>query len=55
MVRGLLVLVLVSLNLGGLFSVIMQFARHEWLPALGSIAFVIVLDAVGFWLLREMD
>lgn len=53
--RGALVFVLVSLNLGGLFSLIMQFGRGEWLTGLGTLASVVLLDAIGFWLLREMD
>lgn len=45
---------LVSLNLGGLFSIIMQFGRGELWAALGSVVFVVGLDALGFWILREL-
>jgi hypothetical protein len=51
---GLLVVLLISLNLGGLFSIIMQFGRGELWAALGSLVFVLALNALGFWILREM-
>lgn len=51
---GLLITLMVLLNFGGLASVFLQFGRGEWLPGLGSLALVIALDAVGFWLLREL-
>jgi hypothetical protein len=51
---GLLLVMLVSLNLGGLFSIIMQFGRGELWAALGSVVFVVGLDALGFWILREL-
>ncbi|WP_168733499.1 hypothetical protein [Deinococcus sp. Arct2-2] len=54
MLPGLLLVLLVSLNLGGLFSIIMQFGRGEIWAALGSVLFVLGLNALGFWILREM-
>ncbi|MFB9992255.1 hypothetical protein ACFFLM_09805 [Deinococcus oregonensis] len=54
MLPGLLVVLLVSLNLGGLFSIIMQFGRGEIWAALGSLGFVLGLNALGFWILREL-
>ncbi|UQN05984.1 hypothetical protein [Deinococcus sp. QL22] len=54
MLPGLLLVLLISLNLGGLFSIIMQFGRGEIWAALGSLAFVLALNALGFWILREL-
>lgn len=54
MLPGLLLVLLISLNLGGLFSIIMQFGRGEIWAALGSLVFVLGLNALGFWILREM-
>lgn len=54
MMANLLVLLLVLLNLGGLVSVLFQFGRGEWLPGLGSLAMLALLDALGFWILREL-
>ncbi|MBB5233029.1 hypothetical protein [Deinococcus budaensis] len=51
---GLLVTLLVLLNVGGLTALVFQFGRGEWLPGLGSLAMVALLDALGFWLLREV-
>lgn len=51
---GLLVILLVLLNVGGLSALVFQFGRGEWLPGLGSLATVALLDALGFWLLREL-
>jgi hypothetical protein len=51
---GLLITLLVLLNLGGLASVFLQFGRGEWLPGLGSLALLVLLNGVGFWLLREL-
>ena len=54
MMANLLVLLLVLLNLGGLISVVFQFGRGEWLPGLGSLAVLTMLDLFGFWILREV-
>ncbi|EYB69440.1 hypothetical protein DEIPH_ctg006orf0004 [Deinococcus phoenicis] len=54
MLPGLLVTLLVLLNLGGLASILLQFGHGDWLPGLGSLALVVLLDALGFWLLREL-
>ncbi|GBF04373.1 hypothetical protein DAERI_010545 [Deinococcus aerius] len=54
MLPGLLALLLALLNLGGLASVFLHLGRGEWRPALGSLAVVVLLDVVGFWLLREL-
>ncbi|MDB5046682.1 MAG: hypothetical protein JWQ08_2732 [Deinococcus sp.] len=54
MLPGLLLVLLVSLNLGGLFSIIMQCGRGEFWAALGSLIFVLGLNALGFWILREL-
>ena len=54
MLPGLLVTLLALLNVGGLIALVLQFGRGEWLPGLGSLAMVVLLDGVGFWLLREL-
>lgn len=54
MLIGLLVLMLASVNLGGIFSLIMQAGRGEWSGALSSALFLAALDAAGFWLLRAL-
>ncbi|MFC4637441.1 hypothetical protein [Deinococcus hohokamensis] len=54
MLIGLLVLMLVSVNLGGIFSLIMQAGRGEWPGALSAALGLAVLDAVGFWLIRQL-
>ncbi|WP_165795180.1 hypothetical protein [Deinococcus koreensis] len=54
MLLGLLILVLLSVNLGGIFSLSMQFGRGEWLGGLGSLVFLAGLDVLGFWLLRGL-
>lgn len=54
MVLGLLILLLLSLNLGGIFSAAMQFGRQDFLGGLGTLLVVGLLDAVGFWLLEEL-
>jgi hypothetical protein len=51
---GLVVLMLLSINLGGLMSVILQFGRGEWLAGLGSLGTLIVVDALGFRVLRGL-
>lgn len=54
MLLGLLILMLVSVNLGGAFALIMQAGRGEWTAALSTLLFMVALDGVGFWLLREL-
>ncbi|WP_188741344.1 hypothetical protein, partial [Deinococcus wulumuqiensis] len=54
MLLGLLILLLLSLNLGGIFSAAMQFGRQEVLAGLGTLLMVGLLDAVGFWLLQGL-
>lgn len=54
MLLGLLILVLLGVNLGGIFSLGMQFGRGEWLAGLGSLLFLALLDVLGFWLLRGL-
>lgn len=51
---GLLITLMVLLNLGGLASVLLEFGRGEWRAGLGSLALVAALNALGFWLLREL-
>ncbi len=51
---GLMILMLISLNLGGIFSVIMQISKGEWLGAITSLLGTLLLDAFGFWLLRDL-
>ena len=51
---GLVVLMLLSINLGGLMSVILQLGRGEWLAGLGSLVTLIVVDALGFRVLRGL-
>ena len=54
MVLGLLILLLLSLNLGGIFSAAMQFGHQDFLAGLGTLLMVGLLDAVGFWLLQVL-
>lgn len=54
MLPGLLTLLLALLNLGGLASILLHVGRGEWLPALGSLAALALLDVIGFWLLRDL-
>ena len=54
MIMGLLILVLVSVNLGGIFSMVMQSGRGDWLAGIGSLLFLAVLDVAGFWILRAL-
>ncbi|SEJ10357.1 hypothetical protein SAMN04488058_1048 [Deinococcus reticulitermitis] len=48
----LLILLLVSLNLGGALSLALQFGRGELGAALGSLALLTLLNGLGFWSLR---
>ena len=54
MLIGLVVLMLLSINLGGLMSVILQLGRGELLAGLGSLVTLIVVDALGFRVLRGL-
>lgn len=54
MLLGLLILLLVSLNIGGLASAVMHFGHGEVFSGLGSLLGTGLLDALGFWLLREL-
>ncbi|MDL2344998.1 hypothetical protein QOL99_12675 [Deinococcus sp. MIMF12] len=50
---GLLLAMLAFLNVGGLIALVLQVGRGEWVAALGSLAFVVLFDLLGVWLLRE--
>ena len=50
----LLVLLLVLLNLGGLGSIILAFGQGEATTGLGNLLMLAALDALGFWLLRQL-
>lgn len=54
MIIGLLGLLLVCLNLGGIATIVLQVGRAETMNALGSLAIVAVLNVVGFWLIRQL-
>ena len=54
MLLGLLVLMLITTNVGGAFALIMQAGRGEWVGAFSTLLFMVSLDGVGFWLLREL-
>lgn len=54
MLLGLLILLLLFVNLGGIFSMGLQFGRLEILAGLGTLVMLVALDALGFWLLREL-
>lgn len=54
MLLGLVILLLVCLNLGGVASVVMGLGRGEWLGAAGSALFAVGLNIVGFRLLRDL-
>ncbi|MFC4426061.1 hypothetical protein [Deinococcus navajonensis] len=49
----MLILLLVCVNIGGLLSLVWKLSHGEWLAALGSLAMLLLLSAVGVWLLRE--
>ncbi|MPY65916.1 hypothetical protein F8S09_04285 [Deinococcus sp. SDU3-2] len=53
MLPGLLLVMLAFLNVGGLIALVLQLGRGEWVAALGSLAFVVLFDLLGIWLLRE--
>ncbi|WP_185974645.1 hypothetical protein [Deinococcus detaillensis] len=52
-VAGLMVAMLVLLNIGGAIGVILSLGRGD-LSGLGTLATVLGLDILGFWLLRQM-
>ncbi|MFC3833305.1 MULTISPECIES: hypothetical protein [Deinococcus] len=54
MILGLLLLILISVNLGGIFSMVMQVGRGDWLAGLGSLLLLAVLDVAGFWIVRAL-
>ncbi|WP_199188254.1 hypothetical protein [Deinococcus arcticus] len=54
MMVGLLILVLLSVNLGGLASAVLQLGRGEWLAAAGSVVMLVLLNVLGFALLRDL-
>ncbi|GHF48546.1 hypothetical protein HNQ07_002632 [Deinococcus metalli] len=54
MLMGLLIVILASVNLGGIFSMVMQVGRGDWLAGVGSLLFLAVLDVVGFWIVRAL-
>ncbi|WP_412029760.1 hypothetical protein [Deinococcus yunweiensis] len=54
MILGLLLLILVSVNLGGIFSMVMQVGRGDWLAGVGSLLLLAVLDVAGFWIVRAL-
>ncbi|MBZ9711676.1 MULTISPECIES: hypothetical protein [Deinococcus] len=54
MIVGLLILVLLSVNLGGLASLVLQVGRGEWLAAAGTAVMLTVLNVLGFALLRDL-
>lgn len=54
MILGLLLLILVSVNLGGIFSMVMQVGRGDWLAGLGTLMLLAVLDIAGFWIVRAL-
>lgn len=53
MLVGLLLVLLALLNVGGLMALVLQLGRGEWAAALGTLAFVLLFDLLGAWLLRE--
>lgn len=50
---ALLVTLLVLFNMGGLLALVLQLGRGEHRAALGSLAFLVVFDLLGVWLLRQ--
>ncbi|WP_291429634.1 hypothetical protein [Deinococcus sp.] len=54
MLTGLVVLMLLSINLGGLMSVILQLGQGEWLAGLASLGTLAAVDALGFRVLRGL-
>lgn len=52
-VVGLVVAMLVLLNIGGAIGVIFSLGRGD-LGGFGTLATVLGLDLLGFWLLRQM-
>ncbi|WP_216317733.1 hypothetical protein [Deinococcus aestuarii] len=54
MLPVLLTLLIVLLNLGGVASIVLELGHGERWPALNALVLLLVLDALGFWLLRRL-
>ncbi|WP_181392150.1 hypothetical protein [Deinococcus irradiatisoli] len=52
-VLGLMVTLLILLNLGGALAVVLSLGRGDG-RALSTLTWVLLLDAAGFWLLRQL-
>lgn len=51
---ALLIMMLALLNFGGLISLVLDLGAGHWGRVLSSLALLISLDLLGFWLLRGM-
>lgn len=51
---ALLIMMLALLNVGGLISLVLDLGAGHWGRVLSSLALLISLDLLGFWLLRGM-
>lgn len=52
-ITGLLIVLLVLLNIGGVISLGLTLGRGD-LSGLSSLAWLLGLDGLGFWLLRQL-
>ncbi|MFC4452522.1 hypothetical protein [Deinococcus sonorensis] len=51
---GLLALMLLLLNVGGLASLGLSLGHGQWGSSLSTLLMLGLLDALGFWLLRSL-
>lgn len=54
MLPVLITVLVVFLNLGGVASILLDLGHGERWPALNALVLLLVLDALGFWLLRRL-
>ncbi len=51
---GLMVVLMVLLDIGEAINIVLALSRQEWLHALLVVGRVLLLNAVGFWILRGL-
>lgn len=54
MLPVLITFLIVLLNLGGAASIVLELGHGERWPGLSSLALLLALDVLGFWLLRRL-
>ncbi|GGQ98192.1 hypothetical protein [Deinococcus ruber] len=52
--RGLLIAMMVLMNVGGPASLIFSLRQQNWGAAFNTLALLVLLDVLGFWLLNSM-